>query len=454
VTNAATVRDEILGAALRQLEVPEHRPDFHARLHYLLAEERRARRAEEHRRTRTRRRRVLWTIRLAAAAAVVSAAAVIGFPHTDTGPHPATAAEVQARVAGALASVRTMSGEIAYHATDPLTGTSRTRWSFALTAKGDFRLRQANGGSDVAYDAAHGVQRSLNQSASIQDEATLFGAETKGLAPGRPDPGPSDWLLQRDLGAVVRAVRAANDPRVETTTYEGRPAWRLDVPVPTNAIYPDADRFEITVDQETGIPVLVVATLDGKFKSELRVENLAVDPRLAHNAFTLSFPSDVSVEESDFGFRRVSLDEVEDVVGYGPLVPASVPDGYRLAEVAVAKRSGSTGVEAMNPRSRDVVSLSYRRGLDQFIVTTRLRHVARYPDMWSDPLATGEGFRDEPEKITLEGGELAGLTADLLIVPRNVPHLWTLTDNLVITVSGDLSRAELLSVAQSLQSRS
>ena len=447
----ATVRDEVLGAALRALEVPEHRPDFHARLHYLLAEDRRARLAEERRRTRVRRRRIAWTVRLAAVAAIVTAAVVVGLPRTETGPEPATAAEVKARVAHALSSARTMRGEIAYHATDPLTGTSRTRWSFAMTAKGDFRLKEADGESDIAYDATDGVERSLNESASIQDEPTLFAAERTGLAPGRPDPGPSDWLLQRDLGAVVRALEAAHDPRVQTATYDGRSVWKVDVPVPTNAIYPDADRFEITIDQETGIPVLVIATLDGKFKSELRVEKLAVDSGVGAGDFGLRFPPKIPVQRTDAGFRRVPLDQAAAAVGYAPLVPSSVPDGYRLAEVAVARRSLQTGVEGGNPISRDVVSLSYRRGLDQFIVTTRLRHIPGWPDEWSDPLGTGEGFRDEPEKITLTAGELSGSSADLLIAPRNVPHLWTLTDRLVVTVSGDLSRAELISVAESLR---
>jgi hypothetical protein len=447
-----TIRDEVLGAALRALEVPEHRPEFHARVHYLLAEERRARLAEERRRTRVRRRRIAWTVRLAAAAAIVAAAAVVGLPRTETGPQPATAAEVKARVVAGLSSARTMSGEIAYRSDDPLSGPNSEQWTFRLAASGAFRLRQLDGGNDVAYDAAHGVQRSLNESASIEDEPTRFAVERKGLAPGRPDPGPDDWLLQRDLGAVVRALLAAQDPRVRETTYEGRPAWQIDVPVPTNAIYADADRFDIVVDQETGIPVRVVATLDGKFRSELRVKDLAINDALDPDEFTLRFPPDVNVERSDLGFEHVQLDQVSGVVGYAPLVPASIPEGYRLAEVAVAPRSQQTGVEGGNPISRNVVSLSYRRGLDQFIVTTRLRHVAGFPDDWSDPLGTGEGFRDEPEKITLEGGELSGLTADLLIVPRNLPHLWTLTDRLVVTVSGDLSRAELISVAESLRS--
>jgi hypothetical protein len=221
--------------------------------------------------------------------------------------------------------------------------------------------------------------------------------------------------------------------------------------VPANLIYPDADRFDITVDQETGVPVHVISYLHGRVRSELRVEKLAVDPKLGATEFSVRFPTGTPVERTDAGFRRYRLDQVRDEVGYPPLVPSLVPDGYKLEEVAVARRSLQTGVEGGNPESRDVVSLSYRRGLDQFIVTTRLRHVPGYPDEWSDPLAIGEGFRDEPQKITLQAGSLAGLTADLLIVPRNVPHLWALTDQLVVTVSGDLTRAELIAVAQSLE---
>jgi hypothetical protein len=451
VTPSVTVRDEALGAALRELEVPEHRPDFHARLHYLLGEEHRLRVADERRRIRLRRRRIAWGVRLAAAALMLAAIVVAGLPRTKTGPESATWVEVRARVSGGLASARTMTGEIAVHSQDPLTGASSSRWAFGLTAKGDFRLRQTDGKNDLAYDAAHGVERSLNQSASIQDEPTVFAAERKGLAPGRPDPAPSDSILERDLGAVVRALLAAKDPRVEDTVHEGRPAWRVEVPVPANLIYPDADRFDITVDQETGVPVHVISYLHGRVRSELRVEKLAVDPKLGATEFSVRFPTGTHVERTDAGFRRYRLDQVRDEVGYPPLVPSLVPDGYKLEEVAVARRSLQTGVEGGNPESRDVVSLSYRRGLDQFIVTTRLRHVPGYPDEWSDPLAIGEGFRDEPQKITLQAGSLAGLTADLLIVPRNVPHLWALTDQLVVTVSGDLTRAELIAVAQSLE---
>lgn len=103
-----------------------------------------------------------------------------------------------------------------------------------------------------------------------------------------------------------------------------------------------------------------------------------------------------------------------------------------------------------NPPSTDVVSLSYRRGLDQILVTTRLRHVPDWSGAWGDPLATGEGFVDDPESVHLRRGALSDVEANVLIVPLNVPHLWAQTDDLVVTVSGAVSRADLLRVAESL----
>src|SRR5262249_7804536 len=153
----------------------------------------------------------------------------------------------------------------------------------------------------------------------------------------------------------------------------------------------------------------------------------------------LRFPRGADVMRSDDGFRRVPLRTVAGAVGYAPLVPRWVPDGYRLAEVAVARAAGPTGKEAGNPPSRMVVSLSYRRGLDQSLVTTRLRGTGT----WDDPLATGEGFVDRPETLRIDDGALIGAQAKLLIAPRGIPHVWAQTGDLVVTVGGDLTRAEL-----------
>jgi hypothetical protein len=170
---------------------------------------------------------------------------------------------------------------------------------------------------------------------------------------------------------------------------------------------------------------------------------------------TPDFRPDAEPNDLELGFRRVELDQIDQIVGYDPLVPAWLPVGYRPAEVAVHPASGTPrGVEGSNPPSTDVVSLSHRPGLDQMLVTARRRDVPGWRDGWMDPLATGEGYRDRPERVALSRGGLSGVEAKLLLVPRNVPHLWAFGDELVVTVSGDLTRAGLLRVAGSLEARS
>jgi hypothetical protein len=457
-------RDDELGMLLRELDVPEHRPDFYPQLHRRLAAERRKRAAEARRRRLVRGGHARWGARAALVAAVGALAFVaLDVVRSDEGPGPriveaASAAEIQATVREALTTARSLSGvlvvrgrsyENAYGWDRPM------RWRFTITARGDFRLTGLTLEETIAYDAARGVQRSLNPSASIGGD-TLFAAERRGIAPGPPDPGPSDWFLQKDFGSFVRALLAADDPRVREVVYRGRSAWRLDVPAVPNAIVPglSGDRFAIWVDQETGIPVRVVESKDGAALDELRIEHVAVDRKPAPGTFTIRFPQGTEVMRSDDGFHRVGLGRVADLVGYAPLVPGWVPPGYELAEVAVAKGPGSpTGAEGTNPPSTRVVSLAYRRGLDRMLVTTRLRNVPGFEAEWGDPLATGEGFADRPERIRVRRGVLSGVELNLLLVPRNTPHIWALTDALVVTVSGDLSRTELLRVAESLKAR-
>jgi hypothetical protein len=140
----------------------------------------------------------------------------------------------------------------------------------------------------------------------------------------------------------------------------------------------------------------------------------------------------------------VPLARVPTIAGYHPLVPAWVPKGYRLTEVAVSRKGSPTGPEGSNPVTGGVVSLSYRRGLDQFLVTTRL--VGDDRSAWGDPLATERG-----SGIDQSGSEwrVAPSTGEWSACNRSScgPHLWVITDDLVVTVSGDLIRTELVRVA-------
>jgi hypothetical protein len=443
-------RDEVLGNALRQLEVPEHRQSFHADLRRLLAEERIARRRFRGAPKRVNRARLAVALVAALVAVLIMAIGIPLVEHSSRlgGPQPVDAALIKAKVRLALGTMRNLRGILVY---DGPRKDDEKRWRFTLTAQGDFELDGPGRGEWMAYDASAGIARAAQRSESLGGVGPLFYSERRGLAPGLPDPGPPSWLIPTEMGAFVRALLAADDPRVRVTVYESRPAWTLGVDTVPNAIVPEftGDRFQITVDQESGMPVRVVERKAGAVIRELRIEDLAVNVKLAPGAFEHAFPAGAEVARMDEGFERVGLDKVGGIVGYQPLVPHWLPDGYKLAEVAVARKSGPTGAEGGNPASRSVVSLSYRRGFDQVLVTTRI--AAGGP--WSDPLATGEGYVDRPERVVLEAGALAGRPAELLLEPRGIPHLWTRSDALVVTVSGALGKAELLRVAESLERR-
>lgn len=443
------VRDHALGAAVRELEVPEHRAAFGATLRARLDAE--ATRVDptflRSRHPSPRRRSWRWS--LAVAAFIVAVALVISSPFPGTTPREATAAEIRRTVAQAWASTENVRGVLVWNAPEVF-GQDERRWSFLLTERGDVRLEDLTRGGIVVYDASTGVERSLNPSESVPGDDTLFANERRGLAPGLPDEGPSTSLLDRSLGSVVRALAAGGGGTVKEITYQGRRAWLLDTAVRQNLLADglSPNHLAVTVDRETGLPLRTQATSDGEFVWEVRIEDLQVNVPVRDEVFSLEFPPGTKVFRMDAGFRRVSLGEAERIVGYPPLEPTWMPDGYALAESLVSEKPQSTGADAGNPAVGDIVSQSFRRGLDQFIVTTR--PVGPDASLWVDPLASGEGYRDEPERVTLTRGALAGDVSELLIDPLAIPHIWVLTDRLVVTISGDLTREELLHIAESL----
>jgi hypothetical protein len=429
MTDRDHFRDEGLGTALRELEVPEHRPEFDRELEAMLARPRRD-----------------WRLPVGAALGIAAAAALIlflvGLP--SSGSDEALAA-AKAKVKTALEHTSLVGGRIYYRSLDVRTRRAPTvAGSFAMSARGDLRLSLANGDSAL-YDASKAVERGFSRSASLGG-GPLFAHERTGTAPGPPDGGPSDQFLQRQLGSALRALLVSGKAaRASNTTYQGRPAWRIEFRVKPNRVYADFDRLELVIDKETGFPRRVRWTLHGAFRSDLRVEGLRVDESVPAGLFSLRFPRGHQVLRTDDGFRRVTLEEAASRVGYRPLVPDTLPQGYRPAEVAVARRSAPTASGA-NPPSRGVVSLSYRRGFDQLSVTTRLRDQGAH---WADPFAV-PGLPAAGKPVRIDTGALKGVTARVVIDPRSIPHLWAVTDKLVVTVSGDANEFELLQVARSL----
>jgi hypothetical protein len=459
-------RDERLGAELRGLDVPDHGPEFFARLSRRLREE------------PAPRRRPAWQppVLIGAVAAVVLAVFGVSAVFTRDGGSPLrpsppatrliSATEVRARVSTALSSLRTLSGEVtiecevAFGDCLPPDAGGRTtlRWSFATTAAGDERITGIGRRDDVAYSASRREQRALTDG---RPPAQVI----SNLPPGPPDQAARPSVLRRDVASVVRAfLSTTDDVPVTEVTEGGRPAWRLVAPVIPNKLAGpggSGDRLEVLVDRETGFPLRITETLAGRFLHEVRLTNLVVDAPVDPATFTLDVPAGTQTFRQDVGFRAVPLAQVRAAVGYQPVLPAAaaLPAGYQLAEVTVATQAQPTGTEGANPPSRNVVSVAYRRGFDRIVVTTRSTGTARRCSItlpgsdptacWADPLASGEGFVDQPQRFTVAGGSLAGASAELVLSPRGVPHVWTLDNRLVVTVAGDATAEELHRLVES-----
>jgi hypothetical protein len=448
-------RDDDLGAALRQLEVPAHGADFYPRLRDRLIEEA-ANPSAPSGRPPHQWRRPLYLVATAAAVVLVVLVASVALPGRSRGPglggpQAASAAEVRTRVAHALATTRTLRAELTLECAISISqcappaedGQQRAavHWSVAATASGDQRLTAIGPGDDTAYRADQGTEQSI---ADPAQHARTPAIESTGIAPGPPD-SVRRSPLAREYGAVVRAfLDSGADAPVATTIVDGRRAWQVAVPVQPNKLAGpgrSGDRLDIVVDQATGFPLRVTETLAGRFLYELRLSNLVVDSPVDPSTFVLNMPTGPNVGHFDYGFRTTPLDQVAAIVGYQPVLPTDIPAGYRIAQITVARQSQATGSEGLDPPSRNVVSIAFRRGFDLIIVSTRSTGAHR--SAWYDPMGTGEGVADQPRRFTVAQGALAGAAAELVVTPGGTPHVWAINDHLVVTVSGDASRDEL-----------
>lgn len=392
---------------LRELDVPEHRPGFFDQL-----------REEIGKGTPTRATRPRLLL-VAAAAAIVAGALAFGLTR---GSEVAAAAQVQAAVERALASKGTISGVFVNHETGDV------RWRFAATSTGAFRIEGLTFPSVRVYDPATNVEST--------SDGSLFARRTN-LAPGPPDSGPADFVIQRGLGSVVAALAAAGDPKVENVTYDGRAAWLLTTP----------NRL-VTVDRETGVPVRNQLLRDGKVTSEWRIEGLQVSSAV-QAIEPLQPKAGQDTQTYDAGFSTRSL---TDGARESQLFPRHVPAGFTPSRMAYAPSSRGTGEEdGGNPPSHDVFSLAYRRGFDEIVITAR-RTGSSAAD-WRDPLQASTVLTSKPEQVTFTGGALAGQKGWLVLEPDALPHIWTAGPKLVVTIAGTVDRAELLKVANSLHAR-
>jgi hypothetical protein len=124
-----------------------------------------------------------------------------------------------------------------------------------------------------------------------------------------------------------------------------------------------------------------------------------------------------------------------------------VPAGFTLESVALDRDVPSpTGPEGMNPQALQIVAMTWHNGAYRFTVTLR----PKGPDQWDDPFGA-EGMVPDAQPVSLPLPGRAPLDGKVIVDAPLVPHLWGITGDIVVTVSGDLSEADLERVAGSLQ---
>jgi hypothetical protein len=474
-----------LGRELREAPVPAHRPDHFERVRERVREAEAAKSAAGKPDTRRAAppgappRRALrfaaFTIAAAAVAAVVATWA--GLPGLERSrPQAATAATVLTRVEHALAGLTSISGDVVEYGSARGRPYARHVGSFVFTSQGDCRITQPTLGIDCAYDARSRLARHY----AVQDGSVLYGEAARGL----PDPGPffSPWegvsqVLDRSTAAYARAVIADLDPGVAVTPlfYEGRRAWEISVPAPL-ADGTVGGSARIVVDIVSGYPLVVEHWGANGEVSGTRLENVRVGGALDRDVFSPHPDADARLIALDERYRTMTLLQAarlcrrattrrsarsvppvpaQDDAAFTALMPEWTPAGYRLDGVTGAVNGPVLGryTEAVGRGRTDSVTvvLTYRRGFDRFSVVSRWRH--DNPPGSDDPFDENALADSATTAVALQYGALRGTIGRLVIGMPDWPHLYvTLGDGrrASVSVAGDLTRAELVRIAESM----
>jgi hypothetical protein len=260
--------------------------------------------------------------------------------------------------------------------------------------------------------------------------------------------------------------------RVSETTYDGRPSLTVScaiAPKPIEGLNMDSHWFDtvaFTVDRETWLVVRTSYLLHGEVVLEQWLTSVRVNEPASNEQLEPTCPRDTTTEVTDLGYRRVSFGEAARMFSTRPLEPKVLPEEFRPFAAAVADKAKFSYFTYTGgwrhhylPPSREVTQLGYRAGLLQLVVTTRAQPSGGPlpEDLFvADPFIH-ESARDllaaagELENVKLTDGAWRGVTAYVAIPLLDTPHLWAWHDGVLVTVGGDLTRGQLLAVANSLE---
>jgi len=503
-------RDRELGARLDELEVTEHGPGYWESVMTAAGPELAGLRAAR----RRRGLRLWAPLAAAAAAvAIVLAVALSGSGPGGELPavQPASAAEAIGYTLNVIDRYPGLTGTNVGQTTDgPAADLYEATQHFVLSPDGSLRLdslmvpasRAPRGTrTSTGYDAlTHVEQTEFDQSAyfplpqgqSTEGSFPYMYAERTHVAPGPPDDYTSTWFPLLRLRAYLRGNQ--NDPQVNFSTgqQDGREVWILRTTVVETASAaggkPVAVSLPVTVviDAATRLPL---SYTHGSFPGGLSGERTTFDVQPlsqapAQTEFSVPVPDKPGtyVEPSDGfiagdqGFRRLNGANAAAVkkATFGVAAfPTWMPTGFRVTDAATKWENGSwTNYPADSPPTKGlvpqlVVSQAFRRGYDQAFVSVRTD-----PRLYSsategtgkqkvrvdtsdpflptiDPVVAAE-WKLHTTNVRLTAGAFAGATAHVVLEPDHWPHLWVLRGPWVATVSGDLTRAEMIRIAESL----
>ncbi len=503
-------RDAELGARLDELEVQEHGPGYWEGVMSAATPELAGLRA----RGRRRRLRLWAPVAAAAAAAaIVVAVALSGSGSGVELPavQPASAAEAIGYTLNVIDQYPGLTGTITTQSVGGLP--ANQYWytqHFVVARDGSQRVEERRVEAPQApkgvkmrdgYDArAHRDQSLLDDSEFFPlppgepSEGThpYWWAEQTHMAPGPPDTPVGAWSPLWRLRAYLRSIQG--DPRVHfaTSSKDGRPVWVLRTSV-VELVGSDkgstavALPVSIVIDAATRLPLSYSrsAVPDGDASSGetivFDIKPLTIAP--ARDEFIVPVPNAPGVHivsdgpaVGDQGFRRLDGGDAARVgkATFGVAAfPAWVPAGFRVTDAATKWENGSwTNYPADSPPTKGlvpqlVVSQAFRRGYDQAFVSVRTdprlyssttegtgKHAVRVDT--SDPFlptinpVVAAEWKLHTTEVRLTAGAFAGATAHVVLEPEHWPHLWVRKGPWVATVAGDLTKAEMIRVADSL----
>ncbi len=307
--------------------------------------------------------------------------------------------------------------------------------TFALLEDGSYRVDSPRG--VATFDA-----KTLRIEVDRPEGGTIV---VDGNPPAGPDRVQAHLVSTLRTDLVPWSVDVIERDDAESTSRLERPALEW-----SSSYSGERDsNLVVVVDEETMLPLDVTVTSPQRAETDTwQVDDLeAVD--IGRDRFTQGIGSEQAGGYRDIGFRPVTLEEAAARAGYAPLLPAWIPEGFMLASVVYADEPESDS-NLNNPPSQRVIVAEYRKGFRSFAVTTRA-HTVEYlrgnsgeTRPWKDLYCIG--YDCGPTEMIDVGGNSWSVVAG----PVEVTHAWGMAGDLVVTVGGDLSQSEVISIATSL----